>query len=191
MAVSVRGWLARDLSIYMICAVILGIVHSASFTLSQWLLYPSLLIAFLLTYGLIYIAHEWGHWLGTVATAGEMTLAPYKGILIGYFNPASHTRAQFLAMSWGGVAGYVTASSVAVLGYTLSPSPLTAAVATAGLAFTVQSLAVDLPQILKVHAHADPLETNRAGTEPRLIVKRTVQTWIPLGLLLALWSLMT
>ncbi len=189
MTVNARGWLARDLTIYVICAAILSLAHSTSSTLSQWLLYPTLLTAFVLTYGLIYIAHEWGHWLGTIATAGEMPFAPYKGILIGYFNPASHTRTQFLGMSWGGVAGYITASSVAVLSYALSPSSLTAAVATAGLAFTVQSLAVDLPQILKVHAHADPLETNRAGTQPRLIAARTMQTWIPLALVLVLWSL--
>ena len=89
------------------------------------------------------------------------------------------------------MAGYLTVSTLAVLSYGRAPSPITAAIATAGFAFTIQSLAVDLPQIVKVHAGADPAQTLRTGTRSGLILKRTAQTWIPLALILYLWNLQT
>lgn len=146
------------------------------------------ILGFVLAYIVIYTIHEWGHLLGARVTNSQMPLAPYRGALIGYFDPSAHSKNQFLALSWGGVIGYLIASTAMILSYFNAPSWFNAGAATAGLAFTVQSLAVDLPQILKVHGGADPTETNQAGTQPQLILKRTWQTWVPLGALLTLWN---
>lgn len=146
-------------------------------------------VGFIFTYVLIYIAHEWGHWIGARLTRSDMPFAPYRSPLIGYFDTGKHSSAQFLSLSWGGVFAYLGASASTAFIFFGTPSPLTAGMVVAGLAFTVQSLAVDLPQIIKVHRHADPQTTNQAGTMPNLILKRTWQTWLPLAAILLIWNL--
>ena len=63
--------------------------------------------------------------------------------------------------------------------------------AVGGLAFLVQALAVDVPQILKVQRGADALKTNQTGATGAIILRRTWQTWIPLTTLLGVWHLAT
>lgn len=187
---SFAGWLCRDAAILAVSATIMHELHawqqdapSRTFAIS------ASLVGFVLTYMLIYIAHEWGHWMGARASRSEMRFAPYASPLIGFFDTEKHSAAQFLALSWGGVLAYVSASTIATVIFLNAPGHLTAGVAVAGIAFTAQSLAVDLPQIIKVHRHADPQTTNQQGTVPALIIRRTWQTWLPLVTILLIWNL--
>ena len=118
-----------------------------------------------------------------------MPLAPYRGVPIGYFDVTRHTQAQFLALSWGGVLGYLIIAGTSVaLYFGLGAHPVTAGLAVGGLAFVFQSLSVDLPQIFKVVKGADPLETNKAGASAAVILKRTWQSWLVLAVLLVAWN---
>jgi len=146
-------------------------------------------VAFILAYALCYIYHEWGHLIGAVLFGGKMRINAYKGILIGSFSIADHTTRQFLALSWGGVLAYLTVTTLAVLVYFSSHLGLVgAAFAIGGLAFVVQSLSVDLPQIAKVSQGADPATTNATGASGAVILRRTWQSWAVLTLLLVLWN---
>ena len=126
---SLLGWLLRD-----------GIIITAFIVLSVALAdvggFISIL-GFVTAYIVIYAMHEWGHLLGARATLSEMPLAPYKSALIGFFDPANHSKKQFLALSWGGVIGYLVTSAVMVLSYLVTPTWFNAGAAVAGLAFTV------------------------------------------------------
>jgi hypothetical protein len=187
---SLKGWLLRDALITLVVTTSLSQVHAWQLTSPSALLSASSgLIGFIFTYIVIYMAHEWGHWVGARSSRSAMPFAPYRSPLIGYFDTQKHTPTQFLFLSWGGVLAYLCASICAVLIFFVTPGAVTAGMAIAGLAFTVQSLSVDLPQIIKVHRNADPHATNQQGTVPNLILKRTWQTWLPLAAILLLWNL--
>ena len=95
---------------------------------------------------------------------------------------------QFICLSWGGVVGYTVTGGLALLvwanGWLGSGSWFAAGAATGGAAFIVQSWAVDLPQIVRVSRGADAADTNKAGTQPDIILRRTWQTWVPLAVLI-------
>lgn len=57
-----------------------------------------------------FFAHEWGHWLGAVATGGVVH-APRKlhSFFLFFFDTGASTRRQFLAMSYGGYAATLVA----------------------------------------------------------------------------------
>jgi len=186
------GWFIRDASITVIAAGLLwgmAMWHAAAGSwLSALVCAP---IAFILAYALCYIYHEWGHLLGALGSGGSMRTSPYKGILIGTFNIADHTTRQFLALSWGGVLGYLSVASIAVtLYFTQSLGLVGAAFAIGGLAFVVQSLSVDLPQIVKVSMGAEPQATNAAGASGQVILRRTWQSWTLLTLVLLAWNML-
>ena len=142
-------------------------------------------VGFVVAYVLCYATHEWGHLIGARLTGARMPLNRYSSPLIGLFNPACHTRRQFLALSWGGVAGYTLVACASVGVWASADLGLAGVgLAVGGLAFLTQSLAVDLPQIWKVSAGADATETNRDGTAPALILRRTWQCWTLLAIAL-------
>lgn len=183
------GWVARDLVITLIAAALVVGLHAWHSGAPSWLsvaVVPG--AAFIAAYVVCYAYHEWGHLLGAKLAGGHMPLAPYAGALIGYFDLSSHDRRQFLYLSWGGVIGYLTVMACAIGVYLSGAWGLAGAgFAVGAVAFVAQSLAVDLPQIWKVSRGADIVETSANGANAEVILKRTWQTWVPLGLLLAGW----
>ena len=142
----------------------------------------SAIAGFILAYVNCYIIHEWGHLFGARVTGGHMPLLPYRNVLIGSFDLNTHNRRQFLALSWGGVLGYLFVFALclviwrsAVFGW------FGAGLALGAAAFVVQSLAVDLPQIWRVTRGADIVQTSATGATSEVILRRTWQTWLPLA----------
>lgn len=192
---SLAGWGLRDLSIMTIsAAIILGLGQWQAATASTTSHIVGAAAGFVIGYVLCYIVHEWGHLIGAKLSGSVMPLSRYSSPLIGSFDIYAHNRRQFLAMSWGGIAGYVLVGALLVTLYFVDyRGTVSGGLAVAGLAFNVQSLCVDLPQIVRVQrlqqSRSDIAETNRTGASGAVILKRTGQSWAALALLLALWHL--
>ncbi len=187
---TLTGWLVRDLVILLlILAICSGLTlwqQSSPGVLSATL---SAVIGFISAYVLCYIVHEWGHLIGAKLADAHMPLYGYKGVLLGQFDPAKNSTKQFLFLSWGGVVGYTLVAAICLAAYFGSAIGYVAAgLAVGGLAFIVQSWAVDLPQIFKVMGGADPAQTNREGASGQVILRRTWQTWLPLAAVIILWN---
>ncbi len=192
---SLAGWGLRDIAIATLSAVtVLGLAQwqaATSSTLSQIV---GAVVGFVIGYVLCYIVHEWGHLIGARITGSAMPLSRYSSPLIGHFDITAHSRGQFLALSWGGVVGYVAVGTLLVAAYFIDyRGVVSGGLAVAGLAFNVQSLSVDLPQIVRVHrlqlAGSEIVETNRSGASGETILKRTAQSWALLALALTAWHL--
>lgn len=183
------GWLLRDISILVsFTGIVIGLEWLAGAAPPIWVSIPLWIIGFVLAYSYTYILHEWGHYIGAQLSASQMPLAPYKGVLIGYFDIQKHSRQQFLWLSWGGVVAYTSSACLLAVIYLSGILPnMAPGLALAGLAFLVQSWAVDLPQIVKVHGGADAQMTNQEGATGPVIIRRTVQTWSVLLAALVLW----
>ena len=189
-ATSVAGWLLRD-------SCIAGGLFLLLWVAQQWYQASAAILAamvgafggFITAYVICYILHEWGHLIGARLTASHMPLNNYTNPGIGRFDPTAHSTRQFLALSWGGVAGYCLASiGFAALYFSQSLDWVAAGLIVGGFAFVTQSLAVDLPQIWKVMQGGDPLQINQQGATAEIILRRTWQTWIPLVLVLVVYN---
>ncbi len=183
------GWLLRDTLIISALAVTLFGLHTWHVDANGWLSGAVVAVGgFVTAYITCYILHEWGHWAGARLAGAKVGLGPYNQPLLARFDPATHSRTQFLALSWGGVAGYVMVATLCMaIWLALREQLAAAALAVGGLAFLVQSLAVDLPQIVKVTNGADALETNRQGASGQVILRRTWQSWSLLAAALIIW----
>ena len=149
------------------------------------------MFGFVLAYMLIYIFHEWGHLIGARLAGAVMPLQPYKSIALGQFDITQHSKRQFIFLSWGGVIGYLLATLLTIVVYMSGFLGVAGAgMAIAGLAFSLQALSVDLPQIVKVYRGQHTLTVNQQGTTPALILKRTWQTWLPLGAAILAYNLL-
>jgi hypothetical protein len=171
-------------------AMLLGLAawHGADGSLAAGIVAPAL--GFVAAYVLCYVYHEWGHLIGARLTGAAMPLAPYAGALIGYFDIQAHGRRQFLWLSWGGVIAYLAVMTVALSVYLHGGlGPAGAGFAVGGLAFVVQSLAVDLPQIVRVTRGDDMARTSAEGANARIILRRTWQSWLVLAGVLIIWNL--
>lgn len=192
---SLAGWGLRDVAIATISAVaVLGLAQWQAATSSTLSHIVGATIGFIIGYVLCYIVHEWGHLIGARTTGAAMPLSRYASPLIGSFDIPAHSRRQFLALSWGGVLGYVLVGTLLVTSYFIDyQGTVSGGLAVAGLAFNVQSLSVDLPQIARVHrlkqSGDDIVVTNRTGASGKTILKRTGQSWSLLALALAAWHL--
>ncbi len=192
MTPTLAGWVLRDLALVLVFAL-LGWALTSWYTATGWVLaaIAGAVTGFIATYAICYAVHEWGHLIGARATGSHMPLNGYGSALIGSFDIAAHSERQFLALSWGGVAGYLLVATIAVSLYVTLPLDwFGAGMAVGGAAFVVQSLAVDLPQIFKVLAGDDPLTTNARGASGAVILRRTAQTWLPLAALLMAWNVL-
>ncbi len=189
-APTLTGWVFRDFSILAVFSLLLAVLGSWHAASPGWLSYAlGAGVGFVAAYVVCYVSHEWGHLIGARSSGADMPLAPYRGVPIGYFDVTRHTQTQFLALSWGGVIGYLVIAGISVaLYFGLGARPVTAGLAVGGLAFIFQSLSVDLPQIFKVLKGADPLETNKTGASAAVILKRTWQSWLVLAVLLVAWN---
>ena len=162
--------------------------HGAGASLAAAVVAPAL--GFVAAYVLCYVYHEWGHLIGARLAGAAMSLAPYAGALIGYFDIKAHSRRQFLWLSWGGVIAYLGVMVVGLALYAYGGlGPAGAGFAVGGLAFVVQSLAVDLPQIVKVVRGEDMAKTSAEGANARVILRRTWQSWSVLAGALIIWNL--
>ncbi len=182
---TLRGWIIRDFLITAIIAVGLVCGHLWLSDGVGWLSGSLVaVLAFIACYALCYIVHEWGHYLGALATGIQMPLAPYKGAFLGQFHIDDYNRRQYLWLSWGGDIGHLLVTLAALVLYASFGGFTLAAFAVGGVAFSIQSLAVDQPVIWKVTFGADIKEAAAAGTSAQVILKRTWQTWIPGALVL-------
>jgi hypothetical protein len=186
---SLTGWILRDLGMLIVFNVIVTVLALLQHA------YPGLAIqivsaisGFFIAYATCYVFHEWGHLIGARLSGAAPPLGSYRGVLLAMFDPAVHSRRQFVFLSYGGVAGYLLAASLLVLMGLLLRMP---GLFVGGLAFVVQSLAVDLPIIFKVQQGADITTTASAGAHPRVILKRTGQTWSLLALAIIVWTVAT
>ncbi len=188
---TLAGWITRDvlLTAFFVSGMSVGYVLEQRYD-SLVVVVPTAVFSFVAAYALCYIVHEWGHYLGARLTGIKMPLSPYKGALLGKFEIDKYDRRQYLALSYGGDLGHVLVTLIGVSCYLLFDLGTAGAwFAIGGLAFSVQALAVDLPIVFKVRGGADIIPTADAGTQPAVILRRTWQTWIPLGLVLLAYSL--
>jgi hypothetical protein len=187
---TLAGWIIRDVLITSgLAAMLLGLAawHEAEGSLAAALVAPAL--GFVAAYVLCYVYHEWGHLIGARLTGAAMPLAPYAGALIGHFDIQAHSRRQFLWLSWGGVIAYVALMSIALSVYLHGGlGPAGAGFAVGGLAFVVQSLSVDVPQIVRVMRGDDIARTSAEGANARVILRRTWQSWLVLAGALIVWN---
>jgi len=185
------GWVVRDAAIGLSIVLLLWLADGLHQQFPVWwTALPIAVLCFIACYALCYIVHEWGHYLGARFSGIKMPLAPYKGILLGQFQIDDYTVKQYLWLSWGGDLGHVIVTICALMLYLIQPGWVSGAFLVGGLAFSVQALAVDQPIIWKVTAGADIVETATIGTAPKMILKRTWQTWLPLAGLLLGWHLL-
>ena len=185
---SLAGWLLRDVGITLGA----GLVAYGLFAL--WSAMPNRatgsacgLAGFVTAYVVCYMVHEWGHLAGARLAGANMPLNQYNTPAIGHFDIRQHDRGQFLWLSWGGVAGYCSAAVVIAALYLLTSLPwLGGGLALGAAAFVLQSLAVDLPQIFRIHRGDDIAATHAAGAAAPVILRRTWQMWVPLFVAVAL-----
>ena len=187
------NWVIRDILIVGVLSAALAALdawHGEAAT--WWTAVLTSLAGFITAYVTCYILHEWGHWAGAIASGASVRILPPSQPLLAGFDISAHSTRQFVWLSWGGVLGYAVVAASCLTLYALAPDRLgTAALAVGGLAFLVQSLAVDVPQIVRVLRGADPAEANRAGASPAVIVRRTWQTWSVLAIAIIGWSFLT
>ncbi len=187
---SLLGWVLRDASITSVLALILwGCTHWYAASGSWPAAAVSATAGFIAAYVLCYVCHEWGHLLGALGTKSTMPLNPYAGAAIGRFDISSHSTRQFLALSWGGVAGYIFFAAITLVLYAWAKLAwVGAGLAVGGLAFVSQSLSVDLPQIWRVMGGADAAQTNASGASAKVILQRTWQSWLALAAALVAYN---
>ena len=188
---TVTGWLVRDTALALIVTgliLVLGQWHAQSGGVMSATVGG--LFGFVGIYALCYVVHEWGHYLGGRLSGASVPLRGYRNALMSHFDISRHSARQFLWLSWGGVAGYLLVGITGVaLFLLLRPHAALAGAAIGGLAFMVQSLAVDLPQIVRVHNGAPALAVNAEGASLAVIKRRTLQTWSLLALAVVWWNL--
>jgi len=185
---TLTGWARRDAVLYGVAIVLLQLCDYWQAAGSFWLAdLVAPLVGFIVAYGLCYVNHEWGHYWGARWAGARLPLGPYRGVLLGLFDPQQHSRRQFQAMSLGGVVGYVFTAGVVLSIFSLSAGTIIwGGLALGGVAFVVQSLSVDGPIIWRVHRGADVIVTAREGAAPAVILRRTWQSWSLLALLIGL-----
>lgn len=176
--------ISRDLVIVLIASALAYGLHVWHDAASSW---ASLTVAwsvlFIVGFLLVYLAHEWGHYLGARLAGADIPLGPGTGLFLGLFDPAAHSRRQFMWMAVGGEVGYlVLAVPLVVTFWDWAPFQ---GLAVAGLAFVVQALSVDIPVLSKIRKGADIQATLEAGTSAPVILRKTAISWGALAIVLA------
>ena len=189
---SLAGWLLRDATLSLL---LVGLMLA----LSAWshrqpataIVWATVASGFLASYVTSYVVHEWGHLLGGRLAGSRMPLLPYQGALLASFDIAKHDSRQYLWLSWGGIGGYLgVLGLVCTLLWNWDLGAAGQGLLIGVLAFSSQSLAVDLPQVLKVHSGGDPVRVSRAGTRPGVILRKTVLAWLTLGAAVYGWRML-
>lgn len=189
-APTLLGWLLRDTLLIGLFAGLLILLNLTEYR-TGWsaLTVIAGVLGFIAAYVTSYAVHEWGHLIGARLTGSEMPLRPYTGALIGHFAIEQHSVRQFLWLSWGGIAGYLLVLIVVLqLYFAVYPTGGTVGLAIGVLAFSSQSLAVDLPQVLRVQRGEPPTVVSASGASRKIILRRTAQSWTVLALVLLVWN---
>ena len=135
--------------------------------------------AFVMAFIFIYLTHEWGHYIGARLSGANIPLGPANGVLLGLFDNAAHSRRQFMGMAMGGEFGYLVPAAILIAMF-WNAGPLTG-LAVGSAAFIVQALYVDVPILWKIHRGADIQSTLDAGLAPKIILRKTLISWVLLG----------
>ena len=174
--------------------VILGFSVAICVGLQQWvgteagLLGLSIagIVSFLLAFAVIYLSHEWGHYIGARLGGADIPLGSSSSAFLGLFNPALYSRRQFQFMALGGEVGYMI-PSILLMALFWDTSPLQG-LAVAGAAFIIQSLYVDVPVLWAIHKGADIQKTLDEGTAPPVLARKTSISWVMLAVGITTWS---
>ena len=115
----------------------------------------------------VFLVHEWGHWLGAVATASKLT--PAKTLTSPFlfsYDSRSNSRHQFLVMSFG---GWAASALAAVAAYALlSPELFAARVARGVVALNVALIVlIEVPLVAfsLFTGRVPPVENQRRTVE--------------------------
>lgn len=179
--------MARDL-------VILGVSVAICVGLQQWIgsetgllgLSVAGFVSFILAFTVIYLSHEWGHYIGARLGGANIPLGSSSSAFLGLFDPALYSRRQFQFMALGGEVGYMIPSILLIALFWDTP-PLQG-LAVAGAAFIIQSLYVDVPVLWAIHKGADIQKTLDEGTAPPVLARKTGVSWVILAASITTWS---
>jgi hypothetical protein len=142
-----RGFLIRDGSIVGVALVLWWLVAPLS-AQSGWVADLSAWVTGLLLAACAYLAHEWSHYLGAVATGSKVPLgSQLSSVFLFSFDSEENSLLQFVAMSISGFA----ATAIAVwLFYTALPDAyLASRVARGGVVFlALLGIVLELPLLL-------------------------------------------
>ena len=97
-----------------------------------------------------FVLHEWGHWLGAVGTGGVVHPPRHlASFFLFFFDTGRSTRAQFLAMSYGGYLATLVALAALVWWAPLDAWSGRTALVLAGLGMAVTA-AAEIPTTVRV-----------------------------------------
>ena len=144
-------------------------------TLAAWRLAPrdSLALAIptaLMTVIVGYLAHEWGHLLGALASRStfELPRTPFSSFFLFRYDRVRNTRTQFVAMALGGFAASLLTVVVLLLVLPRGTPASLISLALVGLG-VLATLVIEVPEFLRVW-RGGPLPDGAAfvsGDEPR------------------------
>ncbi|MDA0338318.1 MAG: hypothetical protein O2910_00465 [Proteobacteria bacterium] len=163
----------------LFAAACLGLDHWHTTSGSMVSLIAGQMATFLMGFIFIYLAHEWGHYIGARLSGANIPLGPANGVLLGLFGNAAHSPRQFMGMAMGGEFRYLVPATILIAMF-WNAGPL-AGLAVGSAAFIVQALYVDVPILWKIHRGADIQSTLDAGLAPKTILRKTLISWVLLG----------
>lgn len=194
-------WLCCDMALVLALSALMWMTHS-------WHVHSSSLpaatvgcvLGFIIGFILCFAFHEWGHWLGARLAGAELPLNDCRQALRGYFtfrrlipdfDITAHSSGQFLWTSWGSVLAYLFASIVALLVHLEGVLGVTGAAFSVGvMAFTAQSLALDMPIILQVMRGAEVVPCYQHHMTGENINRRTIYGFSALAVAVVAWNLL-
>lgn len=195
------GWLCCDAVLFFGLSALMWLTHlwhAHSGSLAAAIIGCAL--GFVAGFILCFAFHEWGHWLGARLAGVELALNDYWQAIRGYstthrlipdFDGTVHSPGQFLWMSWGSVLAYLFASLVAFLVHVDGVLGVTGAAFSIGvMAFTAQSLALDMPVIVQVMRGAEVAPCFSRHMTSEKIKRRTIYSLAALAVAVIAWNLL-
>jgi hypothetical protein len=104
-----------------------------------------------------FLAHEWGHWIGAVASGGRVARPRGTSAFLFHYDTGRSTRAQFLWMSAGGYVASAIGLAIIAAWADLATASGVVALALSGLGVAV-TLVLEVPTTVRV-ARGGPLPT--------------------------------
>jgi hypothetical protein len=157
---------ARDLALFGIAILFWKL--GAGFSAGQGLFGDVAgVVAGLSTGVCVFLLHEWGHWLGAVATGS--TIVPAKSLASPFlfsYDSRQNSRQQFLVMSFG---GWIASAAVALAAFAwLSPELFAARVARGVVGLNVVLIVlIEVPLVVfsLLTGRVPPVENQRRAVE--------------------------
>lgn len=161
-----RRYLVRDLVLVLVASLLWAAVAQRSAAPGPWGDFAGVLSGLLLGASAL-LFHEWGHWLGAVASRSE--IRPGRSLKSPFsfsFDSRRNSQAQFLAMTVGGWLG--NAASIWAAYVLLPGDDLASRVARGGtLVFALIAAAIEIPLVARAlrTGKIPRIETDRAPDE--------------------------